>query len=100
MTWTKEIPANPVVAVAGHGRGGPSLQVLHDADFGGGCARWHRLARRRRSCRSWVAARFRQASLRCSEMTPESFEGVDIALFSCGAMSKEMREAVKPRLPP
>ena len=28
-------------------------------------------------------------------MTPESFEGVDIALFSCGAsVSKEMREAV------
>ena len=33
--------------------------------------------------------------LTVQEMTPESFEGVDIALFSCGAgVSKQMREAV------
>ncbi len=33
--------------------------------------------------------------LTVQEMTPESFEGVDIALFRCGAsVSKEMREAV------
>ena len=80
MTWTKEIPAHPVVAVAGAtgAVGAEFLQVLHDVDFP--AAEVRALA----SARSAV-----------QEMTPESFEGVDIALFSCGAgVSKEMREAV------
>ena len=35
MTWTKEIPAHPVVAVAGAtgAVGAEFLQVLHDVDF-------------------------------------------------------------------
>ena len=35
MTWTKEIPANPVVAVAGAtgAVGNEFLEVLHDLDF-------------------------------------------------------------------
>ncbi|MVN48706.1 aspartate-semialdehyde dehydrogenase, partial [Eggerthella lenta] len=35
MVWTKEMPANPVVAVAGAtGAGGSEfLKVLHDLDF-------------------------------------------------------------------
>ena len=35
MAWTKEIPANPVVAIAGAtgAVGAEFLQVLHDLDF-------------------------------------------------------------------
>ena len=35
MTWTKEMPANPVVAIAGAtgAVGAEFLQVLHDVDF-------------------------------------------------------------------
>ena len=72
MTWTKEIPANPVVAVAGAtgAVGNEFLEVLHDLDFPA-------------------------SELTVQEMTPESFQGVDIALFSAGAgVSKEMRQAV------
>ncbi len=37
MTWTKEMPANPVVAVAGAtgAVGQEFLRVLHDVDFPG-----------------------------------------------------------------
>ncbi|MDO5335825.1 MAG: aspartate-semialdehyde dehydrogenase, partial [Coriobacteriia bacterium] len=35
MVWTKQIPANPVVAIAGAtgAVGGEFLKVLHDLDF-------------------------------------------------------------------
>ena len=66
MTWTKEIPAHPVVAVAGAtgAVGAEFLQVLHDVDFPAAEVRALASARAR-SCRFWGAARFRQASSRC-----------------------------------
>ena len=73
MTWTKEMPANPaseVRALASARSAGKKVPFE-------GCG--------------LVPA----GELTVQEMTPESFEGVDIALFSAGAsVSKEMREAV------
>lgn len=98
MTWTKEMPANPVVAVAGAtgAVGTEFLQVLHDLDFPASEVR--ALASARSAGKKLPFAGCGQVAagdLVVQEMTPESFEGVDIALFSCGAeFSKEMREAV------
>lgn len=98
MTWTKEMPANPVVAIAGAtgAVGAEFLQVLHDLDFPASEVRALASARSAgkklffAGCGSVPAG-----ELTVQEMTPESFEGVDIALFSCGAsFSKEMRQAV------
>ncbi len=98
MAWTKEMPAHPVVAVAGAtgAVGNEFLQVLHDLDFP---------AREVRALASVRSAGKKLPFLGCGqvaagdlvvqEMTPEAFEGVDIALFSCGAsQSFEMRQAV------
>lgn len=98
MAWTKEIPAHPVVAVAGAtgAVGNEFLQVLHDLDFP---------AREVRALASARSAGKKLPFLGCGqvaagdlvvqEMTPEAFEGVDIALFSCGAsQSLAMRQAV------
>ena len=87
MTWTKEMPAHPVVAIAGAtgAVGSEFLKVLHDVDFPAS------------EVRALASARSagRKMPFAVQEMTPESFEGVDIALFSCGAsVSKELRAAV------
>lgn len=98
MAWTKEMPARPVVAVAGAtgAVGQEFLKVLHDLDFPASEVRALASARSAGKkvpfdgCGDVPAG-----ELVVQEMTPESFEGVDIALFSAGAsVSKEMRQAV------
>ncbi len=96
--WTKEMPANPVVAVAGAtgAVGHEFLEVLHDLNFPAQEVRALASARSAgkeldfKGCGAQPAGK-----LVVSEMTPASFERVDIALFSAGAsVSKEMRDAV------
>ncbi len=98
MSWNKEMPARPVVAVAGAtgAVGQEFLRVLHDVDFPASEVRALASAR---SAGKKVAfdgcGDVSAGELVVREMTPESFEGVDIALFSAGAgVSKEMHEAV------
>ena len=96
--WNKEMPAQPVVAVAGAtgAVGLEFLQVLHDLDFPASEVR--ALASARSAGKKLAfggCGDVPAGELTVQEMTPESFEGVDIALFSCGAdMSKKMRQAV------
>lgn len=98
MSWTKEIPANPVVAVAGAtgAVGREFLKVLHDVNFP--ACEIRALASKRSAGKTVPfegCGQVPAGELTVQEMTPESFEGVDIALFSAGAsISKEMREAV------
>lgn len=98
MSWTKEIPANPVVAVAGAtgAVGNEFLEVLHDLDFPASEIR--ALASKRSAGKKLPfkgCGQVPAGDLVVEEMTPESFKGVDIALFSAGAgVSKEMRQAV------
>lgn len=98
MTWTKEMPANPVVAVAGAtgAVGIEFLQVLHDLDFPASEVRALASARSAGKKLPFLGCgQVPAGELTVQEMTPESFEGVDIALFSCGAgVSKQMRQAV------
>ncbi len=98
MAWTKEMPARPVVAVAGAtgAVGQEFLKVLHDLDFPASEVRALASARSAGKkvpfdgCGDVPAG-----ELVVQEMTPESFAGVDIALFSAGAsVSKDMRQAV------
>ncbi len=98
MVWTKEMPANPVVAVAGAtgAVGREFLQVLHDLDFPASEVR--ALASSRSAGKQLPflgCGQVPACDLVVEEMTPASFEGVDIALFSCGAsVSRQMRDAV------
>ena len=98
MSWTKEMPANPVVAVAGAtgAVGNEFLEVLHDLDFPASEIR--ALASKRSAGKKLPfkgCGQVPAGELTVQEMTPESFQGVDIALFSAGAgVSKEMRQAV------
>ena len=98
MAWTKEIPANPVVAVAGAtgAVGSEFMQVLHDLDFP--ASKVIPLASARSAGKEIDFAGCGQVpagKLVVREMTPEAFQGVDIALFSAGAgVSKQMRQAV------
>ncbi|WP_251211841.1 aspartate-semialdehyde dehydrogenase [Adlercreutzia murintestinalis] len=98
MLKDKQMPANPVVAVAGAtgAVGAEFLKVLHDVDFPASEVRALASARSAgkeldfEGCGQVPAGK-----LIVQEMTPESFEGVDIALFSAGAgVSKAMRDAV------
>ena len=98
MTWNKEIPANPVVAVAGAtgAVGQEFMKVLHDLDFP--AAEIRALASARSAGKKVEfggCGKVAAGELVVQEMTPGAFEGVDIALFSAGAgVSKQMREAV------
>ncbi len=98
MSWTKTMPARPVVAVAGAtgAVGQEFLRVLHDVDFP--AAEVRALASARSAGKTVPfegCGDVPAGELTVQEMTPESFAGVDIALFSAGAsVSKEMREAV------
>jgi aspartate-semialdehyde dehydrogenase len=98
MAWTKDIPANPVVAVAGAtgAVGSEFMQVLHDLDFP--AAEVRALASARSAGKQIPFEGCGQVAagpLTVQELTPAAFEGVDIALFSAGAgVSKQMREAV------
>ncbi len=92
MGWDKTIPDRPVVAVAGAtgAVGGEMLKVLAQREFP--AERVIALA----SSRS-VGKRlpFADGELEVAELTEDSFEGVDIALFSAGAsVSKRFRDAV------
>lgn len=98
MTWEKKMPANPVVVVAGAtgAVGQEFMNVLHDLDFPASEVR--ALASARSAGKEIPFKGCGQVpvgNLVVQEMTPEAFEGVDIALFSAGAsVSKSMREAV------
>jgi len=98
MAWTKEIPANPVVAVAGAtgAVGREFLKVLHDLDFPASEVR--ALASARSAGKTLPfdgCGQVPAGDLVVQEMTPEAFQGVDIALFSAGAgISKQFRQAV------
>lgn len=96
--WTKEMPANPVVAVAGAtgAVGREFLNVLHDLDFPASEVRALASARSAGTALPFAGCgQVPAGDLIVQEMTPEAFEGVDIALFSAGgSVSKEMREAV------
>ena len=98
MTWSKPIPAHPVVAVAGAtgAVGQEFMEVLHDVDFPASEIRALASARSAgKKIQFGGAGQVPAGELTVQEMTPESFEGVDIALFSAGAgVSKAMREAV------
>ena len=98
MAWEKEMPANPVVAVAGAtgAVGNEFLQVLHDLDFPANAVRALASARSAGKELPFLGCgQVPAGNLVVQKMTPEAFEGVDIALFSCGAgVSKQMRQAV------
>ena len=98
MAWTKQIPAHPVVAVAGAtgAVGREFLKVLHDLDFPASEVRALASARSAGSTLPFDGCgQVPAGELVVQEMTPQSFEGVDIALFSAGSgVSKKMREDV------
>lgn len=92
MPWNKEMPANPVVAVAGATGvvGREMLKVLEQRDFPASKVKALASARS-----AGTTVPFKGGELTVEEMTPESFEGVDIALFSAGAgVSKQFRQTV------
>jgi len=92
MTWDRRMPPSPVVAVAGAtgAVGIEILDILAQRNFP--AAEVRALASARSAGR---VLSFGETTLTVGEMTPESFEGVDIALFSAGAsVSKEFRQAV------
>lgn len=92
MAWNKPLPQNPVVAVAGAtgAVGQEMLRVLEDRDFP--LSKLIPLASARSAGKTVT---FKGEEVVVQELTKDSFEGVDIALFSAGGdISKEMREAV------
>jgi aspartate-semialdehyde dehydrogenase len=92
MPWDREIPARPVVAVAGAtgAVGREMLTVLAQRSFP--AERVVALASKRSE---GVRLPFGDGELVVEEMTGRSFEDVDIALFSAGAsVSKRFRDAV------
>lgn len=98
MAWTKEMPANPVVAVCGAtgAVGREFIKVLNDLNFP---AKEVRLLASKKSEGREIpfsgCGLAKPGKLTVHEMTKKSFEGVDIALFSAGSdISKKMREYV------
>jgi len=92
VAWDKVLPERPVVAVAGAtgAVGVKMLKVLSQRAFP--AARVVALASSRSAGKH---VPFGETTLEVTEMTPESFEGVDIALFSAGAgVSRQYRDAV------
>jgi aspartate-semialdehyde dehydrogenase len=92
MTWTKEMPANPVVAVCGAtgAVGREMLLVLEQRNFPASKVRALASARS-----AGTTVPFNGEELIVEEMTEDSFEGVDIALFSAGgSVSEKFRDAV------
>jgi len=90
--WDKSMPSRPVVAVAGAtgAVGQEMLAVLQQREFP--TERVIALASHRSVGRELP---FGEGMLIVEEMTPASFKGVDIALFSAGgSVSKVMRDAV------
>ena len=92
MAWNRSMPENPVVAVCGAtgAVGREMLLTLAQRDFP--AARVIALASSRSAGKKLP---FSGGELVVEEMTPDSFSGVDIALFSAGAsVSRELRDAV------
>jgi len=92
MAWDKKMPSNPVVAVAGAtgAVGREMLLTLEQRAFP--ASRVIALASARSAGKKLPYA---GGELVVQEMTPASFEGVDVALFSAGgSVSKELRESV------
>jgi aspartate-semialdehyde dehydrogenase len=92
MSWSKPLPANPVVAVAGAtgAVGREMLLVLEQRDFPASKVRALASARS-----AGTTVPFKGGELIVEEMTPESFSGVDIARFSAGgSISEALRDAV------
>ncbi len=95
---TKTMSTHPVVAVAGAtgAVGREFLNVLHQLDFPASEVR--ALASARSAGKEVPfegCGQVPAGTLTVQEMTPESFQGVDIALFSAGAsVSKALRQAV------
>ena len=98
MSWNKPMPANPVVAVCGAtgAVGQEFMHVLHDLDFP--ASKVVALASARSAGKQIDFAGCGQVPagpLTVEEMTPQAFEGIDIALFSAGSdVSKQLRQAV------
>ena len=92
MSWLKPMPANPVVAVAGATGAVGSEMLLALGQRGFPAAQIKALASTRSAGKRLP---FLNGELVVEEMTPESFSGVDITLFSAGAsVSRQFREAV------
>jgi aspartate-semialdehyde dehydrogenase len=92
MSWSKPMPATPVVAVAGAtgAVGREMLLVLEQREFPAACVKALASARS-----AGTTLPFRGGEITVEEMTLESFKGVDIALFSAGgSISEKMRAAV------
>ncbi len=93
-----QMPTHPVVAVAGAtgAVGREFLKVLHELDFPAAEVRALASARSAGTALPFDGCGLVPAGdLVVQEMCPESFQGVDIALFSAGAgVSKQMRQAV------
>lgn len=94
----KTMPARPVVAVAGAtgAVGHEFMKVLHEVDFPASEVRALASARSVGTKLPFDGCGdVAPGDLTVAEMTPESFKGVDIALFSAGAsVSRQMRQAV------
>lgn len=92
MSWTKPMPAHPVVAVAG-ATGAVGIEMLKVLEQRAFPASQVRALASSRSAGKRLP--FAGGELVVQEMTESSFEGVDIALFSAGAgISKQFRPAV------
>lgn len=95
---TKTMPTHPVVAVAGAtgAVGREFLNVLHQLDFPASEVRALASARSAgKEVPFGGCGQVPAGTLTVQEMTSESFQGVDIALFSAGAsVSKALRQAV------
>lgn len=98
MAWTKEMPANPVVAVAGAtgAVGREMLKCLEKLNFPASEVRVLASARSAGAKLPFAGCgQVPAGDLTVQEMTEDSFQGVDIALFSAGAgISKQFRDAV------
>ena len=98
MAWTKEMPANPVVAVAGAtgAVGREMLKCLEKLNFPASEVRVLASARSAGTKLPFAGCgQVPAGDLTVQEMTEDSFQGVDIALFSAGAgISKQFRDAV------
>lgn len=98
MAWTKEMPTNPVVAVAGAtgAVGREMLKCLEQLNFPASEVRVLASARSAGETIPFAGCgQVPAGDLVVQEMTEESFQGVDIALFSAGAgISKKFRKAV------